>query len=406
MNRALLSRLRCAYCGTRFAFTAPSCPLNEKTTTGLLACECGVFPVVEDIPVLYRCPEGELAAALLEEGNAGSALEALLGLDELAAPAFRRMLAGGPTFRRALEILAPDAEGTYLFYRFSDPTFRATRALAAAVARETSGPILDLCGGAGHLTRTLGWAGGGAPVLLADFSYWKLWLAKRFVAPTCQPVCCDAALPLPLSDEPFALLLCSDAFHYVAAKRTLAGEMVRLAGEKGILLLPHVHSALGENPSAGYPLSPAAYRALFHGLNPRLFSDRALAQAAARGEPLDLAAGQSDHDLAGAPALVIAASRDERAFRLYPQFERVDGEGVLAVNPLYEVAARDGGLLLALHFPSDAYEREFGACRAYLPEEVRLAPAQVERLQAGCLDAELECLLERGVLLDLPEAYL
>src|SRR5918994_5898657 len=99
--------------------------------------------------------------------------------------------------------------------------------LLQAIAQQpwtVAGRSLDLCGGAGHLTRVLTglqsgaglvrlkpnstWSppsGGpqiGAPVpgtVLADLFFWKLWLAGRFTSPACAPVCCDANHPLPFA---------------------------------------------------------------------------------------------------------------------------------------------------------------------------------------------------------------
>ncbi len=51
---------------------------------------------------------------------------------------------------------------------------------------------------------------------------------------------------------------------------------MRLVGPAGTLVMPHLHSALGENISAGMTLTPAGYADLFAPLGPRLFPDRAL----------------------------------------------------------------------------------------------------------------------------------
>ena len=39
------------------------------------------------------------------------------------------------TYREALELLCDDAEGTYFFYRFTDPTFVTAEALLQAVGQ-------------------------------------------------------------------------------------------------------------------------------------------------------------------------------------------------------------------------------------------------------------------------------
>ena len=69
------------------------------------------------------------------------------------------------------------------------------------------------------------------------------------------------------------LVVLSDAFPYIWHKRLLAGEMMRLAGDRGTIVMPHLHSSLGFNFSAGMTLTPAAYRDLFAPAQPRLFRD-------------------------------------------------------------------------------------------------------------------------------------
>ena len=69
--------------------------------------------------------------------------------------------------------------------------------------------------------------------------------------------------PLPFARRSFSLVFCSDAFHYVWSRRLLADEMVRLRGAGGTVALAHLHNSLCENHSAGMPLAPQEYRALF-----------------------------------------------------------------------------------------------------------------------------------------------
>ena len=97
------------------------------------------------------------------------------------------------TYRELVEALGPNFEGGYFLYRFSDPTF----IVANAVVRAAAGTVLhgtrraiDVCGGSGHLTRSLMDLSSPAPVL-ADLYFAKIWLARRFTAPGCEPVCCD-----------------------------------------------------------------------------------------------------------------------------------------------------------------------------------------------------------------------
>ena len=183
------------------------------------------------------------------------------------------------TYRSAIEVLSPDPEGTYFVYRFSDPTFMMASALLQAIAPLTvpaGGRAIDLCGGSGHLTRVLAASLPASQIVLADKFYFKIWLARTFTIPECEPVCCDANSPLPFATDAFGLVVLSDAFPYIWHKRLLADEMVRLAGETGTIVMPHLHSSLGYNFSAGMPLTPATSSHLFDKLKPRLFRDTQL----------------------------------------------------------------------------------------------------------------------------------
>src|SRR5262245_66046 len=259
---------------------------------------------------------------LLGRGEKERALFSLLGLDEAARDRFARLQqAEGPaTFREALEVLSPDAEGAYLLYRFSDPTFLCGQAVLEAVGQDRrcfARRVLDLGGGTGHLTRALCRLAGPGEGILADVSFWKAWLAKRFVAPRCQPVCCDANEPLPFARDVFSLVLCSDAFHYVWSRRLLASEMLRLVGDCGVVVLTHLHNLLCENESAGMPLAPVDYRNLFEAGEVRLFKESDVLQGLLEHRPTDLSPRFSDEELNREPALILLATPLEGCYRLY-----------------------------------------------------------------------------------------
>src|SRR5688572_9396353 len=161
--------------------------------------------------------------------------------------------------------------------------------LRAQDRRTRVGRVLDVAGGTGHLTRDM--CAYAEEVILADLSFAKLWLARRFIAPSCQTVCCDAGEPLPFAPSAFSLVVCSDAFHYVWRRRLLAGEMIRLLAEDGTIVLLHLHNLSAENVSAGMPLSPAAYRELFAGLETRIFKESSAFASLLTQQALDLSAG-------------------------------------------------------------------------------------------------------------------
>jgi uncharacterized protein YbaR (Trm112 family)/SAM-dependent methyltransferase len=412
MHEHMLALLRCPFCGTRLSVVENDALVRAggRIESGVLGCECCAFPIIAGIPVMIADDTTRDAMHALEAGRGEEALFALLGLDEGRARAFRALLARGAqaTYRDALAILSVDAEGTCFIYRLSDPTYVMTEALLQALGQQpwtVAGRVLDLCGGSGHLTRVLAGLGPAGDTVLADVYFWKLWLATRFTSPGCAPVCCDANQPLPFRRDSFSMVVLSDAFPYIWHKRLLAEEMMRLAGPDGVLVMPHLHSALGDNFSAGNALTPAAYRDLFAPQEPRLFSDERLFTQILERRQVDLTLDASPADLGAEPSLTLVASRRADLFRRYEVPDGLDVAGELKVNPLYLVERHRGSSVLTLTFPTPEYEEEFGACKRYLPETVTVDADLTGTIVPATLGSHYEELRRRRILIDTPAHY-
>ena len=436
-----LDLLRCPFCGTRLS-VVDNAALDrgrDRIESGVLGCECCAFPVVAGIPVLIADDATRDAMNALEAGRRDDALHMLLGVEGTRLHAFREMtsVAGRATYRDLLGVLCLDAEADYMLHRFSDPTCLLvealldalghrgypgaagdptnsvdprTRAGAGAADRPGRGaaPLrraLDLCGGSGHLTRTLLRQPACAGAVLADVHFWKLWLAARILAPDCEPVCCDANNPLPFADDRFAMVLLSDAFPYIWHKRLLAGEMQRVATGDGVIAMPHLHSAHGENYSAGDTLSPAAYSNLFAALKPRLFDDRDLLGCVIDDRVLDLANNTSPAACGDTPSITLVASRAREIYRRYAVTDLPDVTGVLAVNPLYRVDYADGVSRLTLTFPTTEYEEEFALAKQYLPHRVSVGADLRGAITPAGVGARYNQLRRRRILIDAPPRY-
>ena len=408
MRPALLDILRCPFCGGRLAVVASAFHRRsgDDLVDGVLGCHCCTFPVVDGIPILHLEPASKAAQACLERGDADAAFRALMGIDDEArAAAFdsaRRR--SDATYRDVVSSLGPHFEGGYFLYRFSDPTYVVAQAIVTAVGRvcmDKGGAAIDVCGGSGHLSRVL--AALTPEPLLADFFFAKLWLAKRFVAPTCQPVCCDGNAPLPFVSDAFRFAVCSDAFHYIWTKRLLASELVRISGPEGAVALTHVHNTLQWNPSAGMTLPPDGYLDLFAGAHPRLFSERALLEEAVEGV-MHLERRHSTVELEADPALTLVASGRQDIFAAH-RADRAPTLGTLRLNPLYASTVANGQLQLELRFPSPEYEDEYRAARRYLPDRLTVAASLVDELAIGAGGSEIAELVRRRVLLDVPPGY-
>jgi SAM-dependent methyltransferase len=405
---ATLEIVRCPYCGGRVDVKRELFHRTDEDgiVDAVLGCHCCHFAVVSGIAVLTLEGQADTARQQIEDGNPDAALLTMLGIDEEGAA--EQLRSPSITYRDIVALLGSSFEGGYFLYRFSDPTFitadAVVRALAAATI--TSGErVVDLCGGSGHLTRTLSELSTTPPVLM-DLSYVKLWLAQRFTAPGCDAVCADGHSPLPFASGAFRLAVCNDAFHYIWTKALFAREMVRLIDGRGVAAITHVHNAEQWNPSAGNPLPPSGYRDLFEGLDTRVFPERGLLADAIAGH-LNLGRSDPEAVLNADPALSVVASRDPHVFADRPiQRQTTSVRGTLAINPLYSVTIADQRAHLKLAFPSKDYEDEYEACRLYLPENVTIDRSTLEALRAGATSPEMEDLRARRVVLDLPPGYL
>ena len=279
----------------------------------------------------------------LERGDRDEALATALDVSRTEAAELARAAgAAALTYREAIAVLAPDAEGTYFLHRFSDPTFVSAEALVRVLGgvAPAGGPWLDLCGGTGHLAHALAGAEeepgpARAETVIADLYFWKLWLATHITTPAAGAVCCSADAPLPFTSDRFSMVVLMDAFPYIWHKRLCADEMMRVARPDGVVALPHLHSSEGENYAAGDPLSPSAYRDLFAPFRPALLSDARLLDGLLDDACLDLADDRSPEQLHGEPSLTLVASRQAGARRRASAPEPAAVAGALRVNPLY-----------------------------------------------------------------------
>ena len=422
--------LRCPYCGGRLELVESIFHRRdgEAIHDGILGCHCCIFAVVDGIPVLHLQPASTAARDHIEAGRPDLAKRVMFGLDDERQAGIFEAVAASPTatYRETVEALGPNFEGGYFLYRFSDPTFVVAQAVVRAVARTVlGGPsasvgasprrAIDICGGSGHLTRSLCGLS-DAPPILADLYFAKVWLARRFTAPGCEPVCCDGNSPMPFARGAFALAMCTDAFMYIWTKRQFVNEMERLVDDRspgaapGTVLIGHTHNERTWSPSHGQPLSPEGYAALFETIEPRIFGEAGLFADAVDAGAIDLARRDPPATLDADPALTIVASRHPGVYARHLVETPAAGAaaaGEFRLNPLYAAAAGAGGdrVQLRLRFPNDDYAQEYGARRRYLPDEVAIDRAALAALPAAALPAALADLARRRVVLDLPVRY-
>ena len=420
MHTSTFDILRCPYCGGRLDLVTSSFheTHGDDIHTGILGCQCCVFPVVDGIPVMHLLPNATAARELVEQRKPVAARRAMFGLDDVPEIAERvdaLMASPSATYRQIVEAFGEHLEGGYFLYRFGDPTFIVGHALVRAVAGTVlrgGGRAVDICGGSGHLTRSLMDLSPSSPVL-ADLYFAKVWLARRFTAPGCEPVCCDGNSPMPFARGAFRFAMCSDAFMYIWTKRQFVLDMLRLIDDRserstpGAAMISHTHNQCTWTPSHGQPLTPNGYRNLFENEEPRVFGESGLFSDVVRGGPLDLSRVDSEKTLEAEQALAIIASRHFGMFVphvLDPPPARPVGE--FRVNPLYVAEFRDeDAVRYRLQFPSEDYEQEYGACREYLLPEVIIGHADLQTLAQGRVPPGVTELVRRRIVVDIPLGY-
>ncbi len=415
MKSELFEILRCPYCGGRLELVESLFHRadRDEIRDGILGCQCCIFPVVDGIPVLHLQPNATVARDLVQAGQPDAALRAMVGVESDAdAEAFEAAARSQTaTYRDTVEALGPNFEGGYFLYRFSDPTYVVAQAVVRAVARSVLGGgrrAIDVCGGSGHLTRSLLDLSARPPVL-ADLYFAKIWLARRFTAPGCEPVCCDGNAPMPFARGAFAYAMCTDAFMYIWTKRQFVGEMARLiddpAADPGAVVIGHTHNERTWSPSHGQPLSPEGYAALFETIPPHVFGEASLFSDVVGGGPLDLTRTETKAALDRDPALTIVATRRAEVFARHPLEDAPSAGGEYRLNPLYRAEPDGERVKLTLQFPSEDYEDEYGACRQYLPDEVVVHRAAFDALPGPVVPPALADLGSRRVVLNLPKRY-
>ncbi len=407
MKHTLIAKLECPFCGSPLELADCAGDSRDATgvTHGVLYCSCNSYPIVDGIPYFREGDLGPRAIELLDRRDANCARATLLEVDPSVVASLRE----AKSFRDALALFDLGPEAHYFLYRFSDPRFVGSDAVVRAAAGADShlacngdAIAIDLCGGTGHLTRSIQRTGRFSSVVLTDYFFWKVWLGKRFVAPGCEAACIDGNRALPFCRGTFDLLLCSGAFEYVWARRSLADEIKRSLSLQGVALITHLKNINCDTFNPGMPLDPAGYRRLFNDWPNRAFNESELFRAAVDGKAIDFNAGRTDEELEAEPGLAIVASRVGATFTR----KRIEAEPAgdrLAMNPLY---ARSGDVF-ALQFPTEEYEAEFEECLAYLPRSVQLTREQAEAIDAAAFDApSLASLRAQRMILDLPKEYL
>ena len=196
-----------------------------------------------------------------------------------------------------------------------------------ATALRGGGRAIDICGGSGHLTRSLLDLSSPPPVL-ADLYFSKIWLARRFTAPGCEAVCCDGNAPMPFARGAFRYRDVRRRLHVhldeaaVRAGDAAADRRSRIRRAPGAVVISHTHNAACLEPVAREcrcrrRATAICSRRWSHVSSPKPGSS----PMSSRADRSISARRDSPETLDGDPALVVVASRGsgrEDVFRPHP----------------------------------------------------------------------------------------
>ena len=443
-----MTGLRCPYC------LGPLQPAGNAVDPAyhVLHCHCGRYPVLAGIPVIKKGAigyAGKTADDAVESIEAGRHREALMmallppappspGLAPAGIrglPAIKGLwrvtrklhdrrvgrwraeaeafLSDGAAASTACDLFDfyfrrsghPKEPYNYFTFRFGQPRHLVALSLVHLVSHPSK-PLLDLACGFGQITRSLLARAHGQPVFGIDRSFFAVYVAQHWMAPDAHFVCCDADGALPFPDDSFSAVVCSDAFHYFVQKGLIIRELKRLVAREGLIVIPSMRNSGVKQLHVSQSLSPKGYEGLVAGMPHRLLSDGSILDRYRRGMGPALTRSDDPAVLDAAPLLSLIASDRPDVFRDHGPFgDWPHAQGRLDLNPLYEETHDGGRTRLRLVFPSAHYEEENAECKQYLPAALDLGDDVPRDARNGARTPEVDGLIERCVVIGLPERF-
>jgi len=483
MRHTTLKLLNCSYCGGPFSFARVIEGTSDAMHYGTMACtRCEMeFPVVEGIliarhereTVSVKAPTQDATVVagpsvrqildLLYAGRTDEALRVLIvpptsrcrlpvvhrvlkksplrgalrsvetRIGQAVLPRWQRQLVrslrDGGQAHTAVDLLRHYYGGpfksemlNYFRYRFGQPR-HLTALCLATLFRQTDGPLLDLACGIGHITHFFTHGCGDRPVVGTDRDFFQLLVARRFVAPGADYLCCDADRPLPLATGAFGGGFCADAFHLFQNPSVCVREIDRVVHAQGVAVYSRFGNALMQ-PREGYELTLRGYRELFRARRTALLDEQTLLSRYLQQLGPNLDESMPTDYLDGQKGFSAVVSHRDDLFRDHTTMDDwPHAAGRLRLNPLYAPVTGNGkaagqmndrtGTNLHRHeteyrfrFPSAWFAYEDQAYRQYAPSTVRLSPDVLNGIRTGERSTEIDDLTKRCVLLGMPEKYL
>jgi SAM-dependent methyltransferase len=292
----------------------------------------------------------------------------------------------------------------YFAFRFGQPRHLAALSLIS-LFRRTQGPVLDLACGMGHLTFHLTETFPGRVVFALDRDFFRLYVARRYVAPNASFICAPADQALPFAAGTFSGVFCSDAFHYFLHRASSVREMLRVLDSQGTLVLSRFGNGDVE-PREGYELTIDGYERLFEGTDHIFLGEDDLVTRYLDRRGPDLESGAPRDSLKRQKWISLVAGRDLSAHPPVEFDEWPHAKGRLQLNPIYSPAPTPaGGCKLTFHFPSKWYAFENEKYAQYAAPECEISQSDLLLLSEGRRSPRIDDLVNRFVVLSLPETF-
>ncbi len=452
LRNKLLDKIRCPDCRSNFNLENPQFCSSSKLY-GLLVCSCATYPIVAGIPIIKnqsgtefqkiqkiityiqnRDYQKALNLALIQLPNYPDLNRKVLNLlsDRLGLKRIKKkihnfnLLKWKKKAHSFFNNIDENTKATDLFnfyflksgtkrtnpndyftYRFGQPRHLSALSLSRSIL-ESSKPVLDLGCGFGHITRGLTKRHN---VIGLDNNFYLLFVAKYWIAPDAEYVCCEADADLPFVNDAFCSTICVNSFHFFDKKDHCIKEIKRLIDDKGSIILAALHHSKTKTKTSNSALSVREYTRFFEDMSHTIISDDKLLErykdkrGPALGRPYDI------NDIEKETLISIIATHDEDIMVDHGVFDTwPHSVGRLEVNPLYVDEGMDstGYKQYRRQFPSKFYEEENHLCKSYLPRQAVINPDILNKASYESESqeiADIEHLIASCVLLDMPERY-
>jgi len=350
--------LSCPYCGGGLKIK------EIEWADGIVECCCSEWPFISNILILKKCDETTKAIDYIKDGKPDKAAFIFLAKESrslfFAWASLHRI-----SFFTTMGLWGYRFWTEYTRYRFSSPTFLSFIPLISII-KEIGGEILDFGCGVGHSIFLLSKYIDPKRITAVDRQFSSLYLAKKFFCKEARFICLDGNLPLPFLNNTFSTILFLDSFHFVEAKKGLAGELKRVLTENGTIFFSHLHNKNKKNVIPGIPVSPPDYIRLFEGMEYRTIPDYKIRESLFDGR-LNIS---TNMDVSDSASFSLILTRNPLVFKEYIAsnllLENLQNP---IINPIYKAVEKKAGFVLKRRRMSRLYRDEYPDVESYIKKE-------------------------------------